>query len=93
MLGEGPWEEGEDANDMWLKMTTCVRKVASDVFGVSRGGKQEGKDTWWWNDEVQRAIKEKECFKRLHLDKSAANIEGYTFNEEGCKASCECSKG
>ena len=29
------------------------------VFGVSRGGKQEGKDTWWWNDEVQRTIKEK----------------------------------
>ena len=43
MLGEGPWEEGEDANDMWLKMATCVRKVASEVFGVSRGGKQEGK--------------------------------------------------
>ena len=42
---------------MWLKMATCVRKVASEVFGVSRGGKQEGKDTWWWNDEVQRAIK------------------------------------
>ena len=63
-----PWEEGEDANDMWLKMATCVRKVASDVFGVSKGGKQEGKDTWWWNDEVQKAIKEKkECFKRLHL--------------------------
>ena len=63
---------------MWLKMATCVWKVASEVFGVSRGGKQEGKDTWWWNDEVQRAIKEKkECFKRLYLDKSAANIEGY----------------
>ena len=40
MLGEGSWEEGEDANDMWLKMATCVRKVASEVFGVSRGGKQ-----------------------------------------------------
>ena len=52
MLGEGPWEEGEDDDDMWLKMTTCVRKVASEVFSVSRGGKQEGKDTWWWNDEV-----------------------------------------
>jgi hypothetical protein len=45
MLGEGPWEEGEDANDMWLKMATCVRKVAAKVFGVSRGGKQEAKDT------------------------------------------------
>ena len=54
MLGEGPWEEGEDADDMWLKMAICVRKVASEVFGVSRGGKQEGKDIWWWNDEVQK---------------------------------------
>ena len=23
MLGEGPWEEGEDADDTWLKMVTC----------------------------------------------------------------------
>jgi hypothetical protein len=62
------------------------------VFGVSRGGKREAKDIWWWNDEVQRDIREKkECFKRLHHDKSVANIEGYN-SEEGCKASCECSK-
>ena len=46
MLREGSWEEGEDANDMWLKMATCVRKVASEVFGVSRGGIQKGKYTW-----------------------------------------------
>jgi hypothetical protein len=58
MLGEGPWK-GEDADDMRLKMTTCAQKVASEVFDVSRGGKQEAKDTWWWNDEVQRAINEK----------------------------------
>ena len=46
MLGEGSWK-GEDADGMWLKMATCVRKVASEVFGVSMGGKQKGKDTWW----------------------------------------------
>ena len=40
IVGEGPWEEGEDADDMWLKMATCVRKVASEVFGVSRGGER-----------------------------------------------------
>jgi hypothetical protein len=45
MLGEGPWEEGADVDDMWLKMATCVRKVASEVFGVSRGGRQEVKET------------------------------------------------
>jgi hypothetical protein len=41
-------EEVADVDDMWLKMVTCVRKVAS-----------EEKETWWWNDEVQRAIKER----------------------------------
>ncbi|KAG2563642.1 hypothetical protein PVAP13_8KG278518 [Panicum virgatum] len=92
MLGEEPWE-GEDADNMWLKMTTCVRKVASEVFGVSRGGKHEGKDTWWWNDEVQRAIKEKECFKRLQLDKSAANIEGYKLAKGVAKRAVSVAKG
>ncbi|KAG2633075.1 hypothetical protein PVAP13_2NG287403 [Panicum virgatum] len=93
MLGEGPWEEGEDADDMWLKMATCVRKVASEVLGVSTGGKQEGKDTWWWNDEVKRAIKEKKkCFKCLHLDKSAANIEGYKLVKRAAKRAVSVAK-
>jgi hypothetical protein len=94
MLDEGPWEEGEDANDMWLKMVTCVRKVAMEVFGVSRGGKQEAKDTWWWNEEVQKAIKEKnECFKRLHLDRSAANIESYKIAKRVAKRAVSVAKG
>ncbi|GJM89080.1 hypothetical protein PR202_ga05678 [Eleusine coracana subsp. coracana] len=72
----------------------CVRKVASEVFGVSRGDKQEAKDTWWWNDKVQRAIKEKkECFKRLHLDKSATNIEGYKIAKRAAKRAVSVAKG
>jgi hypothetical protein len=38
MLGEGPWE-GANVDDMWLKMATCVWNMASEVFGVSSGGK------------------------------------------------------
>jgi hypothetical protein len=93
MLGEGPWEEGEDANVMWLKMATCVRKMAAEVFGVSRGGKQEAKDTWWWSEEVQKAIKEKECFKRLHLDRSATNIESYKIVKRAAKRAVSVAKG
>ncbi|KAG2640605.1 hypothetical protein PVAP13_2KG106416 [Panicum virgatum] len=94
MLGEGPWEEGEDVDDMWLKMATCVRKVASEVFDMSRGGKQGGKDTWWWNDEVQRAIKEKkQCYKLLHLDKNTANIEGYKLAKRAAKRAVSVAKG
>ena len=40
-------------------MVTCIGKVPSEEFGVSRGSRREAKDTWWWNDVVQKAIKEK----------------------------------
>ena len=42
-----------------MKMATCIRKVASEEFGVSRGRRSEDKDTWWWNDDVQKAIKKR----------------------------------
>ncbi|GJN36767.1 hypothetical protein PR202_gb25662 [Eleusine coracana subsp. coracana] len=78
-------------NQFWEDLDSMV---ASEVFGVSRGGKQEAKDTWWWNDKVQRAIKEKkECFKRLHLDKSATNIEGYKIAKRAAKRAVSVAKG
>ena len=52
VIKEGPWEEGGDANNVWTKMVTCIRKVASEELGVSRGRRSEDKDTWWWNDDV-----------------------------------------
>jgi hypothetical protein len=36
---EGAWSEEEDANNMWVKMVTCIRKVASEVFGVTKGSR------------------------------------------------------
>jgi hypothetical protein len=76
VLMEDPWHEGGDANSMWMKMSTCIRKVTSEEFGVTKGGKRETKETWWWNENMQNAIKEnKECFKRMHLDRSVDNVE------------------
>jgi hypothetical protein len=59
VIAEGSWNEGDDADNMWKKMATHIRKVAIEVFGVTRGNKREPKNTWWWNDEVQKAINEK----------------------------------
>jgi hypothetical protein len=42
-----------------MKISTCIKKVASGEFGVTKGGKRETKETWWWNENVQNAIKEK----------------------------------
>jgi hypothetical protein len=40
---EGAWSEEEDANNMWVKMATCIRKVASEVFGVTKGSSGESR--------------------------------------------------
>ena len=58
VIKESFWKEEEDINNMWEKMATNIRKVASEVCGVTKGSGGEAKDTWWWNEEVQRAIKE-----------------------------------
>jgi hypothetical protein len=47
VLKEGPWHEGSDANNMWMRMTTCIRKVTSEEFGVIKKDKREAKETWW----------------------------------------------
>jgi hypothetical protein len=71
---------------MWMGIATCIRKVASEEFGVTKRGKREVKETWWWNEKVQEAIKEKkECFKRMHLDRSANNVEWYKVTKKTAK--------
>jgi hypothetical protein len=46
----------------------------------------EAKETWWWNKKVQKAIKEKkECFTRMHLDRSADNVEWYKVAQKTVK--------
>ena len=94
VIKEGPWEEGGDADNVWMKMATCIRKVASEEFGVSRGRRSEDKDTWWWNDDVQKAIKEKkDCFRRLYLDRSADNIEKYKMAKKAAKRAVGEARG
>jgi hypothetical protein len=94
VLKEGPWHEGGDANSMWMKMSTCTRKVASEKFVVIKAGKCETKETWWWNDKVQNAIKEKkECFRRMHLDRSVDNVERYKVAKKTAKWAVSEARG
>ncbi|XP_071677140.1 uncharacterized protein [Lolium perenne] len=94
VIKESPWEEGGDANMMWTSMATCLRKVAVEEFGVTKGSRREAKDTWWWNDEVQKVIREKRnCFRCLYLDRSAANMEKYKVAKKAAKRAVSEARG
>jgi hypothetical protein len=94
VLKEGPWHEVGDANSMRIKMPTCIRKVASEEFKVTKGGKRETKETWWWNEKVQNATKEKkECFRRMHLDRSVDNVKRYKVAKKTAKRTVSEARG
>jgi hypothetical protein len=60
--------------------------VASEELRVTNRGKREDKETLWWNEKVQKTIKEKkECFRRTHLDNSADNLEQYKVTKKTAK--------
>jgi hypothetical protein len=94
VVAEGSWNESEDTDNMWKKMATHIRKVAIEVFGVTRGNTREPKDTWWWNDEVQKTINEKkECYKRLQHNKSDENIQKYKEARRNAKKAVSEARG
>ena len=94
VIEEGAWNVEGEANRMWEEMANCVRKVATEVFGVTRGNKREPKDTWWWNEDVQKAIKEKkECYKCLHHHRSEDNIQKYKAAKKNAKKAVSEARG
>jgi hypothetical protein len=75
-------------------MTTHIRKMSIEVFGVTKGNKRNPKDTWWLNDDVQKAInKKKECYKRLHHNKSDKTIQKYKEARRNAKKIVNESRG
>ena len=45
VIKEGSWKEEENINNMWEKMAINIRKVASEVCGVTKGSGGEAKYT------------------------------------------------
>ena len=49
--------------DDWTTTANAIRETGRRVLGVS-SGKKVGKETWWWNEEVQECIQGKRLAKK-----------------------------
>lgn len=75
-------------NECWMEMADCIRSVAQEVFGKSKGKGRIDKETWWWDDKVQAVLKEKKnAFKEWQsVDENDKDLKGtkrVNYNE--CK--------
>ena len=50
--------------DEWDKTAEILRKTAETVLGVTFGKRKGNKETWWWNEKVQKRIKKKKEAKK-----------------------------
>jgi hypothetical protein len=91
MIAKGHWDGEGGADSMWVKMATCIRKVAGEVLEVTKGNKHEAKDTWWWNVDAQKAIKE--CYKSWHHNRSTNNMVKYKEAKKNARRAMSEARG
>ena len=66
MIKEGKWILDKDVDKM---QNDCIKRVAKDVLDESKRCRQLTKKAWWWNKEVQIAIRlKRERAIEAHLD-------------------------
>ncbi|VDL80466.1 unnamed protein product [Nippostrongylus brasiliensis] len=50
----------ETVNEIRRLATQTILQCAKDVLGETKRGQKEDRAAWFWNDEVQKAVREKE---------------------------------
>ena len=54
------WECDGTAEEIWTTVAVPVRECCRQKLGVVKwGGRKKGKETWWWNEEVEKAVNDK----------------------------------
>jgi len=47
-----------DVNEHRQQMKSIMMETAQDICGMSKGPRRH-KETWWWNEDVAEAVREK----------------------------------
>ena len=75
---EGNWNVKDEVNVMWNDMVEHIKNVATEVLGVTNGKCHLDKETWWWNDDVQKAIREKRAYYKIYQKfRNKENLKKY----------------
>ncbi|XP_075080826.1 uncharacterized protein LOC142166206 [Nicotiana tabacum] len=61
LMALGACKSGRDASAMWTATTDCIREVAREVLGVSKGYYGGHRGDWWWNDAIQGKVDAKKA--------------------------------
>ena len=67
-------------------MTDCIRHMAKEELGESKGMVPPGNDTSWWNEEVKITImKKRMCYRNLGNNRDEMSFENYKLTKRWAK--------
>ncbi|XP_047502423.1 uncharacterized protein LOC125047920 [Penaeus chinensis] len=81
-------QEIEDLNSWWNETAEFVIRAGKEILGETSGKIWKDKETWWFSDEIQRAITEKkEDKKKWEISLAERDKEEFkTKNKEAKRA-------
>ncbi|XP_070046310.1 uncharacterized protein [Nicotiana tomentosiformis] len=93
----GAWRSSGDATAMWTMTVQCIREVAREVLGVSKGYSGGHKGDWWWNGEVQEKVETKKAVflklvESVDEEEKRANKEHYKLAKKEAKLAVTAAK-
>jgi len=89
---EAEWKYS-DVNEHWQQMKNIMMDTAQLTCGLSKGPCRH-KETWWWNEEVAEAVREKKKkYGNWKKEKSTRGMERVKEQSTSCKKGYLLRKG
>ena len=83
----------EMVEELWTDMKDILVRRAAEVCGRTSGKPRVERDTWWWNDEVQTAIKDKKlALRQMKENESDITRERYKQAKKKAKRAVAIAK-
>jgi len=91
-VAEAEWKNF-DVNEHWQQMKNIMMNTAQVTYGLSKRPCRH-KETWWWNEEVAEAVKEKKKkYGHWKKEKSTEAWKEYKKSKQNAKRVISLPKG
>ena len=68
----------EEEETTWEEICNMINTNAKEILGETSGGKYAEREYWWWNGDVQKAVKEKrDSFKKWQSSRTTEYLADY----------------
>ncbi|XP_049948191.1 uncharacterized protein LOC126456484 [Schistocerca serialis cubense] len=76
----------ESVQEQWKINSAVITKTGEEVFGLTSGREvPKDKEAWWWNEEVQKVVKEKDAKSKWDMSGSAEDGQAYKSAKKEAK--------